>query len=386
MATLRQMPKDTILFVSDDKSRYGIGYSYDYFKGNLVAPSSDYQKIYYKAGTSRDTWIDYKKTIQLKPGNKEEMIAAALADKDFLVDFRKIPASYVYYKGEGEESGSEVTYRSYYSPYDGYYNHEMWLRRVDSDLNYETINRDKVQPDTDLEHHIIYYWDADDLHVIFPESSSGITNAIISINMLFLEYVEVNDKHIVYRNIRPNTAKYFGWDSVTYDTISMYDIMINVYKWEGLKKERCISPNRIYENNNLFIMPQEMEHNAFIFWNGVMYTYTVSQENSTYIRINGIDADTFSPSKLNEIKVYPMTSETENMETQIYVHCGVNNRYKNSVDFLLPVADSLIVYNGVDHTYAVEDDNAISYPTSAFSIKGDVTYLSEVLSINFTKV
>ena len=377
MARVRMMPKDTILFVSNDTTKYGIGYNYDYFKGNLVSPSSDYQKIYYKAGNSRDTWIDYKRTIQLKPGNKEEMIAAALADKDFLVDFRDIPASYVYY-------GEDATYSSYYTPYDGYYDHEMWLKRSDSDLNLETINRELVDPTTDLNTHIIYWWDADDLYVQFPSSSSGINNAIISINMLFLEYVQVSDYLIVYRNIKPNTPKYFGWNPD--DGRHTYDIRINVYKWQDLEKEPVISPKDVVPNTDLFEMPIEMENNSFIFLNGVFYTYEVSEYNRRYIRINGLDSRDFSRATVGTIKVYRMVSNQSDMEVNMYIHCGVNNRYKNSVDFLLPVNNSLIVYNGVDHEYLVEDDNAISYPSSTYSISGNVTYLSEILSVNFTKV
>jgi hypothetical protein len=373
-----QMPKDTILFTSVDKNKPGIGYSYEYFKGNFVTPSPDYQKIYYKAGSSRDTWIDYKKTIQLKPGNRAEMIAAALADPNFLIDFRDIPASYVY------DLDGDDTIRQYYTPYDGYYDHEMWLRRVDRELNLTAINEETLTPETDRSQYIIYHWDADDLYVDFPAQTAGIDNAIISINMLFLEYVKVHAHRIVYRNLKPNIGKHFGWDEN--DGRNTYDFRFNVYKWQDLAKAAPISPVGKAGSSNYFIMPVEMETNAFIFWNGVSYTYDIAPGDDTYIRIKGINANTFDSTKYNEIKVVRMTPIVDNMEVHRYVHCGINNKYANSVDFLLPVCDSLITYQGVDHEYVVEDDNAIRYIDSSFSLSGDVTYVAEVLSVNFIRV
>ena len=375
--SMRQMPKDTILFLSTDRYKRGLAYDYGYFNENLVLPSSDYQIVYYKAGDTRDTWIDYKRAVQLKSGTKEEIIAKALADPDFLVDFRDIPATYYYF-------GKDETNKVYYTPYDGYYDNQMWMLRDDTDINLEAINRDTIDASTDVSVHIIYWWDGDDLYVRYPAECSGIDNAIISINMLFLEYVKLDSHNIVYRNLKRNIGKFFGWDEEL--GLNFYQIKLCAYKWSGLIKGAPLSPVGIVEGSDYFIMPTDMEHNAFVFWNGVYYTYHVSETNPTYILIDGIKGSTFDVRELNDIKVYPMLSANSEMETHIYVHCGFNNRYKNSIDFLLPIYNSCIVYNGVDHEYVVEDDNAIDYIDSSFSIAGNVTFVSEVLSINFTKV
>ena len=365
---MKQMPKDTILLISEYKKE-STAYAWNYFKNYFDSPSVTYSAIYYKAGNDRNTWIDYKKTIQTKQGNREEKIRQALADKSFHINYLDIPDTYYY---------DECGIRSYYTPYDGYYDNQMWLQRDDMDLNKDAINRDFIKNITDQSQYIIYYWSGEDLVVKFP---GNIKDAIISLNMFFYKYEISTSDTIIYRKIKQNLSKQYGFDE-TADKV--YDLRFNVYRWKNLKKEGIYFPKSIINNEKYFVMPMEMEHNSFVFYNGVFYTYEIHPTNKNWIKINGLEAGLVDD--LSEISVHVMKSSDKNMEAQMYVHCGVNNRYKNSVDFLLPVSNSVIVYNGVDHEYSVEDDNAIAYQNSTYSIYESVTYLSEVLSVNFTKV
>lgn len=344
------MPKDTILYKIDDNT--AIAYDYSYFKRHFESPTSRYQAVYYKVGDTRSTWVDYKRAIQVKTGTKQERLLAALNDKDFIISITMIPET-TYYSSLGIEEK--------FSPYDGYYENSMWLQRTDNSIDYNSIE---------------YKWDNDDLMVTFPED---IQDAIISLNMMFYQYEQRDSRHIIYRAIKSKIALYYGMDDTKRDT---YFIKFNVYRWENLHKEDPISP--IGRQDNMFIMPIAMDTNAFIFYNDVFYTYELSTFDRRWITINGIDASDFNEDFLNQIIVYRMTVTDEEMESRMFIHHGINNRYKNSVDFLLPVSNSLIVYNGLDHEYTVEDDNAILYSDTIYSVNG-VDNQTKVLSVNFTK-
>ena len=341
---------NTILFKIDENR--AVAYEYDYFRNSFESPVSRYEAIYYKAGKSRDTWIDYKRAIQVLPGTRANRIAAALADDSFHVDLNRLPACDYYRTGGIKE---------YYTPYDGYYDNGMWIPRTDHDVDYEAIQ---------------YRWDDEDLIVDFP---CDISNSIISLNMIFYQYEEKGTHSVIYRDIRHRISEYYGIEG---DVRNVYFLKFNIYTWAGLEKKQVITPIR--KNGKFFVMPRRMEQDCFLFYNGVCYTYEVSSSNRDEIIIDGIDALEFDEKRLDQILLYQMVSTDKEMVTKMYIHCGLNNKYRNSVDFLLPIADSLIIYNGIDHEYIVEDDNAIMYPASMYSVNGVSNY-ANVLCINFTK-
>lgn len=347
---MKQMPKDTILFKKD--SDHAVAFNYNYFKNYYANHYNDvYEAIYYKAGNERDTWIDYSKTIGLKTGTRNERILQAVRDENFLINFYAIPETNYY-----DENG----FNSLYSPYDGYYDNEMWLSRIQFDY-------DAIQ----------FSMDEDDLYVTFSEKDN-IENAILSLNMIFYNYEVIGSNKVLFKNIKSYLATSYGMDSTKKDIV---DIKINAYAWDGLLKRKKITPSR--KVDHFFYCDVSLEYNMFIIYNGVMYNYIIDDENKKRFTIPQFLDEEFDSIELDKIAIYRMQYSDPKMECKLYQAKGINNKYLNSVDFLLPVQNSLITLNGIDHTYTVEDICAISYPNTLYSIFG-LNNTDKVVSVNFT--
>ena len=377
---MKQMPKDTILFKIDDNN--AIAYSYDYFKQHFQSYVTRFKDIFYKAGSDRNSWIDYRKTISLKTGTRDERILSALEDPNFRVNIYQIPDCYL---------NTADKQREYFTLYDGYYDNSYWLNRIDNKLNADSFNYDTLldrlsdgsitqsQFNKYNDENIIYTWDGEDLLVTFPED---VTNSIISLNMVFYDYDELDEPtKVIFRNVKNKIVKALGFDPSLGKSI--YDLCFKVYKWQDLSKSKPFVP--VGKDGNYLVMNSNMDYDCFITYNGAFYPYEISMETPKKIKLIGLNTFDMDTKQILNIRIFRFKSTVDNMNARLYIHKGFNNRYKNSVDFLLPIANSLITYQGIDHEYAVEDDNAIKYEESLYSVEDDVTQSAEILSVNFIK-
>jgi hypothetical protein len=152
--------KDTILFVLNDTK--AIGYNINFYKTGQIVNNINPKKIFYKMGDTSDTWIDYKRAIQMKTGTYEDRLQAAFEDINFrITNLKEIP-EIEYYDNDG--------YMFTIPPYDGAYDLNKWISRVMFDLD-------------NLEFEFVGI-DGTDLQVTFPDTED-ISNAIISLNTFF---------------------------------------------------------------------------------------------------------------------------------------------------------------------------------------------------------
>jgi len=347
------MDKDTILFILSENE--AIGYHLDYYRASNYRNTLNPIKIFYKMGDTRETWIDFKRAIQLKRGTYEERLSQAFIDPNFkIINLKEIPKT-KYYDKDG--------FCFEIPPFDGAYEIGRWLSRISFDIEnctYEFVG-------TDLQ----------DLKVIFPETNN-INHAIISLNSLFLPFETLNYHTVVFRGARNTLVKI----NTIGDLKDQYDIRLAVYVWEGLRKSAPLFP--ISRNYDMFTLDQPIEDNCLIIYKGVIYDYELNYSNKRQFKLKGINQEALELLELDKIAVYRMVSEDPTIATRKYITRGVGNKYKNSVDFSLQVTNSLILFNGVDNEYEIVDSNSIVYPRSLFSVNY-VSNLSFITAVNFTK-
>jgi hypothetical protein len=186
----------------------------------------------------------------------------------------------------------------------------------------------------------------------------------------------VNYHKIVYRNIKNNLSRV-----ETVGNESGYEIRVQAYAWETLHKEDPVTP--LAREGEWFVLERPIEENCFIIYRGLMYEYELNYNDKRRFKIRGVSASALEMMRIDEMKVYSMTSEQTNREVRKYVSRGIGNRFKNSVDFTLPIRESLVLFNGVDNEYEVTDEASIYYPQSLFSVNG-VSNLSFISQVNFT--
>jgi len=352
------LPKNTILFKINDNQ--AIAYDFDYFKTHFREDLLT-NKIYFKTSEKRDSWIDFKKAIVLNTGSIYERISASLNNPSLYIDCMEIPAT-KYYCKDGRCKN--------YPPFDGFYSTKITLQNKSIYNKKAYLSRDDLNFDY---HAISYVFNENDLIVTFPES---IENAIISLNMIFYKYELLEPNKIIYYSIKDKLSVY---DTNGDPEARSYCLKFNIYRWSNLIKSSPINPESRLENG--LLMPTNMNQDCLIFYNGVLYTYTISKTNKRLIYLDGLSSDKID--SLKKVFVYKFITTIENMNIQTYIEKGIPNRYENSIDFMVPVCNSLIIYNGLDHEYLIEEDDAISYPRSIYSVN-EVNSHCSCLSINFT--
>lgn len=347
---IKSMDKDSILFV---RNGVGVGYNMNFYRGNfgsLPEILDDPQYIFYK--TFEGVWIDFKRAVQTNTGSLEQRIAKAAIDPDYRIDDLRVIPETRYYDVYG--------YMFTIAPYDGVYNSSNWLDRIEYDY-------DAIQ----------FELNGEDLKVTFKETEN-INEAFISINSLFFPFVRVDHHTVVFRDIKPHLFKV----ATVGELIDSYDIRIKVYAWKGLNKLPPIFPHR--REAEWLVMEKEIQENCIVIYRNVMYEYETHPLDRKRVRLLGMSLAAIDVININDVYFYEMKSTAVNFESRRYISRGVSNKYRDSVDFPLPVKNSLILFNGVDNEYEVQDINAIHYPGSIYSVNG-VANLPFVAQINFTK-
>lgn len=345
------MGKDTILFVTKQKG--GVAFNINYYRNNFDKFSnmvSDPERIFYKMGETYDSWIDFKRAIQTKTGSYQERLDKAFADPLYhITDLRELPET-VYYDEKG--------YIFNIPPYDGNYASAFWLKSVKYD--YEAVS---------------FKFVGDDLVAQFSEADN-ITNAIVSLNALFHHYEVLAYNKIVFKNIKPILPRI----NTIGDEIKQFATRIQAYAWEGLHKEEPVFPKK--RDNEWFILQRPIEQNCFIIYKSVMYEYELHPTDARKFKLKNVTLTSLPFFSLDEIYVYRMNAMEQNHEARKYISRGVGNKYKNTVDFALPIENSMILFNGVDNEFEVQDVASIFYPESIFSVR-HVSNLSFIAQINF---
>jgi hypothetical protein len=347
-----QMDKDTILFVF--ATGEGIAYNYAYLQAHATDLNlGDPSYVLYKMDDDRNTWIDFKKAIQNKSGSFKQRLAAAFNDPLFrITDLRLIPETQ-YTDANG--------YVWTISPFDGFYDMSFWLARTTFDL-------DKIT----------YSFTGDsgnDLTVVFNED---ITNAFISLNCFFADYDQLAFNTVVFRNIKQYLVQY----QIMGDIPNAYNFKFDVFAWDDLSKSTPIYPTG--RESDSFVMATPIEDNCIIVYNGAIYDYTLNYANKTLFTLNNVSSAAAANFRLDHIRVYQMQAISANVQARRYIVNGIANKFKNSVDFVLPIENSMILYNGVDQEFEVMSAYSIVYPTSLLSVTA-VSNLSQVISLNFMK-
>ena len=345
------MDKDTILFVNNGKP--GLAFNMDYYRTNYDMLSSkviDPGKILYKMGVTSDTWIDFKRAIQTKTGTYQERLDKAFNDETCLIkDLREIPEA-SYYDADG--------FCFPISPYDGEYLSAYWLKRI-------PFNYDAVQ----------YAFDGEDLVITFSEDDN-VNNAFISINSMFYRF-EIRDFHtVVFKNVKQLLTPI----QTTGSDYGSYAVRVQAYAWQSLEKSAPMFP--VSREEDWFTLEKPIEDNCFIIYQGVIYEYQLNYSNKTKFKLLNVDLSTVPLMNLNDIYVYKMTSTEANKEVRRFITRGIGNKYKDTVDFALPIQDSMILFNGIDNEYEIMDTASIFYPESLFSVR-HVSNLSFVAQVNF---
>lgn len=347
---VKTMDNGSILFVRGDK---GVGYNMAYYQanfGSLPEVMDDPQHIFYK--TSEGVWIDFKRAVQTNTGSLSQRIAKASADGDYRIDdLRLIPESH-YYDVYG--------YRFEIAPYDGIYNSTHWLERVQYD--YDAVK---------------FELSGDDLRVTFGEKDN-INEAFISLNGLFFPFVRTNLRTVVFRDVKPHLVKV----ATVGEEAEHYDLRVQAYSWKGLNKLPAIFPQR--RESQWLVMERAIGQNYIVIYRNVMYEYETHPTDPRRVRILGMGLAAIDVINLNDVYFYEMKSTAPNYESRKYISRGVSNKYRDSVDFPLPIYNSMILFNGVDSEFEIQDVNAIHYPRSFYSVNG-VANLSFVAQVNFTR-
>ena len=108
--------------------------------------------------------------------------------------------------------------------------------------------------------------------------------------------------------------------------------------------------------------------------------FVVNPINSNQFKFVDVPLSSMKMMSFGKIRIHKFSHTDPNRGIRKCVIRGHNNVHRNTVDFVLPVHQSLIVYEGVDHQYDVVESATIVYST-------DVNYVDDsarVYSINFT--
>jgi hypothetical protein len=346
------MDQNTILFVQ--KNGGGIAFDYNYYRNNYDKYSNlvaDPQMILFKMGTTAFDWIDYRRAIQTKSGGWTDRLQAAYNDSAYkITDLRQIPET-TYYDAQG--------FQFFIPPYDGEYNTAFWLARTN--FNYDAIQ---------------FAFNNDDLLVTFDEKDN-INNAVLSLNSMFYNWEMVDYHTALFRNVKPLLTKI---QTVGSDDYNNYATRIQAYSWEGLNKKPAVFPTG--RQGTWFILDAPIEENSFIIYHGIMYEYELDYNDKRKFQLLNVTAEALAMFSLDEVFVYQMVHQDANKEARKYITRGIGNRYLNSVDFTLPINNSMVLFNGVDSEYTVQEVAAIEYPESLFS-PTHVSNLSFITQINF---
>lgn len=347
------MDKDTILF---SNGRVGIAFNYTYYRNNFTDFSpvirkhlSESTKIFYKMGDNVNTWIDYKRAIQLKTGTYQERLNAALSDRSFVVfDLTLLPETEYY---------DELGYKHNIAPYDGSYNSAFWVTRTV--FNLEAIQTEFIE---------------NDLKVTFaPEDD--IRNALISLNTFFYEFDIINPHTVLFRNIKSYLS------STPIMEGNGFIFKIDPYAWNGLTKRPSVTPTM--RELEWYYLDYPIEENSIIIYKGVVYDYILDYENKRRFRLKNVDLGILEAFEIDKIEVHEFIATDANREARKYISNGISNRYRNCVEFALPILDGIVLFNGVDNEFEVVDSTAIVYPQTLFAVN-HVTSLSFINLINFT--
>ena len=157
-----------------------------------------------------------------------------------------------------------------------------------------------------------------------------------------------------------------------------YKVDVKVYTWENIKKDILTPPKKVVDE--WFETVSNVDENCIIIYNGVIMDFIVNPINSNQFKFVDVPLSSMKMMSFGKIRIHKFSHTDPNRGIRKCVIRGHNNVHRNTVDFVLPVHQSLIVYEGVDHQYDVVESATIVYST-------DVNYVDDsarVYSINFT--
>ena len=359
----RHMEADTLLYVGRDFAlafnREFLKRNYHYYRDRI----KDATKVYYKSGNEFASWINYKSAIQNNSGSYDERIEKAL--KNPLMSLSKnlleIPSCYYI-----DNSGSEY----FIKPNDGITLKKFYHERTDylyEQPEYSPVIKTHLENNYEI-----------DLKVKFKQS---IKNAIITLNSLFIDYDVLNDYEIIYRNIKNYLYKCQPTDKMTDKN---FEFEVNVHKWKGMCIDFKLRP--IGREDNVLLFSKDISPNGLLVYNSVLLNYTVDKDNPKKVYINLDDFNFFQYGEPVLTDFVVTTFKCENYDDMVIrkvVHRGVNNILPGEVEFPCAIKDSLIVFNGLNYPYYLNDEFTVVAPVSNESLGLTLENDTPVYAISF---
>lgn len=175
------------------------------------------------------------------------------------------------------------------------------------------------------------------------------------------------------------------YNRIHLNIVREYRVNIKVYTWEDVVKSDPIRVNgRIGE---WFTTEEPIDDNAIVFYNGVIQNHEVSKYDKRQFKItDGYSILSLEAFEVGKFTIFNMTSKNKDRCIKKYVINGYNNKHRDTVEFALPVRQSLITYNGVDFDYEIHDNSTIYYPGGYKHSTNFVENDAKVQSINFSIV
>jgi hypothetical protein len=354
MAIKKNMEADTIFFIG---KRFAKSYNYEYYRRNFTDIQKELgtpERVYYKVNDEFSSWIKYKEAMRNLKGTPEERMQKALETPAYRLssELTELP-SCTYTDSEG--------YTYFIAPNDGKVNPTYWLDREDIV---------QTEPIIEIENVGTEVCPVINLHVKFDYD---ISNAIVTLNNLFLPYELVNNKEILYIDVQDSLKRVDLSDMDTgrelrsgeVDNYGYYNTDIGVYKWAGSKKLPFRTPKKKIED--VIEFADYVDVNGMIFYNGIYYRHELVDDpegTGKGFKIRLLDVrpeycDYFNIDEIQYVK-FVSTDGTDNLKK--FEIRGLNNLFPNEVEFPFNITNSLITTGGLDLTYIMKDRYSIEYP------------------------
>lgn len=369
------MDADTLLFIRPNhRTAYAVNRAFyntneDPYIDSLFKNAT---KVFYKRTDEFDSWIDYRKTIQLLPGSIEERIEAAINSDVYKIKLREIPET-IYFDSEG--------HRHMIAPYDGMNDSSFWVKRDYIDLQNKII----WQPDVALYGTRLSRFKKDSMYpqgnliLELKEPIEDLQDGFINVDGLFENFLVSEDNlTITIRNIEQNIKVV-----KTIDDIEVVDCRIEYYRWTNVKKGYAESPV-LMDNASWMYFNNPQEDNLILLYKGMSYNYELDYSDKKKLRIIGETPRNLAMFDLSQVRAYPMEFKNDTQLVRRYTERGIPNVYQKIVEFTLPVVDSLITCNGFNTQYEIFDKTAVLIePSLDFPLADILNGEVKVDSINF---
>jgi hypothetical protein len=360
------MDASTILFVGPSYSKaYNLNYLNKYFN-SISSELQNVTNIYYKCNYSRSSWIDYKSALLRSEHSNmsyAEKIMDGLYTDKLSNELTELPETeYIDYLGYKYTIGARDGLDSSAS-----------ARQLTSVLQ------------SNMTKELLY----DEIHQCYSlivDFRMDVSSSIIILNGLFEPYQ-------MYKNSRSKIIYYedieHGFEFPRDEAGNLYVEWFKPipYKWNNVSIDKDDKIYPIKKDGKWLVFDRDIDYTYLLFYNKVMYTYTVNNINEKYITINSIDtgnAVNFKEDEIYLLKVNDTDGKTIVRQQKLI---GFYDDSSDTVYFPTNISNALITYNGTYHQFIIKaDKKSIKFKIpSEINVNIDIgrDRASNILAINF---